>query len=73
MANFREDTKAGYDFKVQSDPDSEITETLSKKKAGVPGEPLVEDTTKDDPMIDQVVSGRYKIARLLGKGNMARV
>jgi serine/threonine-protein kinase len=74
MADFREDTKAGYDYKVQRDPDSEITETLNKKKVALetPADE-VEITTQDDPMIDQVVSGRYRIARLLGKGNMARV
>jgi serine/threonine-protein kinase len=73
MANFREDTKSGYDFKVQRDPDSEITETLSNKGAQSEEPGDLEQTTKDDPMIGQVVSGRYRIARLLGKGNMARV
>ncbi len=70
----REDTKSGYDFKEQRDPDSEVTETLNKGKVGTPN-PIgeMEDTTKDDPMIGQVVGGRYRIARMLGKGNMARV
>lgn len=71
MANFREDTKSGYDFKVQRDPDSEVTETLKKQSAAEATD--MEDTQNDDPMIGQVVSGRYRIARLLGKGNMARV
>lgn len=73
MANFREDTKSGYDFKVQRDPDSEITETLGNKGALSEEAGDLEQTTKVDPMIGQVVSGRYRIARLLGKGNMARV
>jgi serine/threonine protein kinase len=74
MTRFREDTQSGYDFKEQRDPDSEVTETLNKGKVG-DSHPLgdMEDTTKDDPMIGQVVGGRYRIARMLGKGNMARV
>lgn len=71
MADFREDTKTGYDFKEAGGAESEITDTLTKKTR--PGAAEVEDTTKDDAMIGQVVGGRYRIARLLGRGNMARV
>jgi serine/threonine-protein kinase len=71
MARFREDTKTGYDFKGAKDDELEKTDTSTKD---LPFDlPDVEDTTADDVMIDTVVGGRYRIARLLGKGNMARV
>ncbi len=74
MARFREDTKSGYDFKIQENEESEVTTTLDKKRVSTPLITSdVEITTKDDPMIGQVVGGRYCIARMLGKGNMARV
>jgi len=70
MGRFREDTKTGYDFsgsKKAKDGDPEVSSTSTHDT------PVEEITTQDDLMIDQVVAGRYRIARLLGKGNMARV
>lgn len=76
----REDTKTGYEFKTQDgtlDAEGEVptgqgTAAKPKKKPK-----FIEDskalTQEIDPVLGTLVGGRYRIARLLGKGNMSRV
>ncbi len=71
----REDTKMGYKFKDQDGtPDAEVNPQAPPKPTKAA---LVEDpkalAPEIDPVIGSLISGRYRVARLLGKGNMARV
>ena len=75
MARFREDTKAGYDFKEAKGTESEVADSSTDNMPldGQASGPGGQDTSTDDPMLGEIIGGRYRIARLLGKGNMARV
>lgn len=76
MARFRDDTELGYEIKTPSSPDDEdkavakagpdTHATSFANESEVPEE-------ETDPVIGSIIGGRFKLARLLGKGNMARV
>ena len=72
MADFREDTKAGYEFKTQ-DEGSSLEAAQGAKKDPPPSADSAAVTTEVDPLLGSIIGNRYRIARLLGKGNMARV
>lgn len=71
----REDTKTGYEFKTQ---DGTVTpDDLPDTSPQAKRPKFVEDSkalTKEiDPVLGTLIGGRYRMARLLGKGNNARV
>ena len=76
----REDTKTGYEFVTQDDPpDTDGNDKEDKapaKPTKLAAKPIKDPkalTQETDPVLGTLVGGRYRIARLLGKGNMSRV
>lgn len=78
MARFRDDTKMGYELKGLASKDAEAEDTAAEAtRPEAPAKKFVDDsaalTAEIDPVIGSIIGGRFKMARLLGKGNMARV
>jgi len=67
----REDTRTGYDFKAQDEEEKPVVSAGKKKPKFVEDSKAL--TQEIDPVIGTLVGGRYRVARLLGKGTMARV
>jgi len=71
----RRDTQTGYEFKAQEGSVDKEPDEVAKPKKKKPK--FVEDskalTQEIDPVLGTIIGGRYRVARLLGKGNMARV
>ncbi len=74
MSRLREDTKTGY--AIKGEPEGAAPST-PERPVKTPAKKFVDDSaasTKEiDPVLGSIIGGRYKMARLLGKGNMARV
>lgn len=77
MSRSREDTKAGHGFEAKDAKDKRATDQAPAAAPILPAKKFIADsearTQEIDPVIGSVIAGRYKMARLLGKGNMARV
>ena len=72
MAGDRDKTKVGYELLLPEDNEETINESISPELT-IPRIATKSDSKSNDPLIGQVLEDRYRIARLLGKGNMARV
>lgn len=71
MARVREDTKTGYPFKVKADEALDDCPEITESQVVAAYNP--DDEVAADPLIGTIVANRFRIARLLGEGNMARV